>query len=75
MRQTDDWSRGAIYLFEYLFSSPTIRLYQSKQGDTCHGCINYDIELGLCSELLMRLSFTSIEHTEKTGIEPGISQS
>ena len=30
---------------------------QSIQGQTCHGCINHDMPVGLCSELLMRLSY------------------
>ena len=35
----------------------TIRLLQSIQGQTCHGCINNDIVIGVGSELLMRLFY------------------
>ena len=38
-----------------LVSRSTIRLLRSIQGHECHGCINHEI-VGLCSELLMRLS-------------------
>ena len=30
---------------------------KSIQGQTCHGCINHDVVVGLCSELLMWLYF------------------
>ena len=40
-----------------LVSRPSIRLLQPIQGQTCHGCINYDKVVGLCSELLIRLSY------------------
>ena len=42
---------------ECWFLRPNIRLLHSIQGQTCHGCINYDILVGLLSELLMRLSY------------------
>ena len=42
-------------LFWMLVSSPTIRLLCNLFK--CHGCINNATVVGLCSELLMRLSY------------------
>ena len=41
--------KSFFVLFELfvLFSSPTIRRMQSIQGQTCHGCINHDMVVGL----------------------------
>ena len=38
-------------------SRPTIRLLQSMQGPTSQGCINRNIIVGICSELLVRLPY------------------
>ena len=40
-----------------VFLRLTIRLQQFIQFQTCHGCINHDIVKGLCSKLLIRLSY------------------
>ena len=57
-------------------SSPTIRLLKYFQGQTCHGCINHDIIVGLWFELLMRLSYYihlwfGKKLSSYVGIEPG----
>ena len=40
-----------------LVSRPTIRLLQTIQGQTCHGCINHDVVEDLSSDLFMKLSY------------------
>ena len=49
-------------LYELLFSNPTIRLLQSVQVQTCHGCINHKI---VNRPLLQNYPTTSIEDFEK----------
>ena len=49
-------------MIDCLFSRPTITLLQSIQGQTCNGCINHDIAIGLCSELPMSIYFMSITY-------------
>ena len=46
-----------LYLFECLFSRPTIRLLQSFQGQSFHGNIKHYTVVSFCSELLMMLSY------------------
>ena len=47
---------------------------QSVPGQTCHGCVNHDIVIGLCSKLLMWLSYHNLRFGKKLlahiGIEP-----
>ena len=53
-----------------LFLRPTIRLFCNLFKVRRHviGCINHDIVIGLCSELLMRLSYYKMKSI--AGIEP-----
>ena len=46
--------------------------WQSTQGQTCHGYINHDIVLGLCSELL-KVIICQVFGKKSTlsGIKPG----
>ena len=44
-------------MYVCLFSRPTISLLQPVKVQACHGCINREKIVGLCSELLMRLSY------------------
>ena len=45
------------FFLRRLVSCLTIRLLQYFQCQTCQGCINHDVVVSLCSELLMRLSY------------------
>ena len=46
-----------MFCSNVLFSRPPIRLLQSILGQTCQGCMNHDMLVDLCSELIMRLSY------------------
>ena len=57
------WSTEINFIFIIIFavwmvvSRPTIRLLQSTQGQTCNEYHYYFTLVGLCSKLLMRLSY------------------
>ena len=53
-----------VLSFKYLFSRPTPRLLVYIQGQTCHGCINHEIIIGLCKSCLLVYPVTYIEHIE-----------
>ena len=65
-----------------LVSCPTIRFLQPIQRQTFHGCINHDLIVGLCSELLMSLSYYIhlgfgktflAQHGDRTQVLPNVS--
>ena len=46
-----------LFSLNACFTSDHQTFVQSIKRQTCHGCINHDIVIGLCSELLMRLIY------------------
>ena len=46
-----------LFCLHAYFTSDHLTFVQSIQGLTCHGCINHDIVVRLCSKLFLRFSY------------------
>ena len=69
-----------MFLFGCLFHVRPWDFIKSVHGQTCHGCINHGTVIGLCSDLLTRLSFYIhragiIKFLTLAGIEPATTWS